>query len=110
MRWTKSLFFCLAFTACLQTENSSSLDADMIGNELYVKILVENCSSCHSEVLLTDEALIDVGWVVPGDPENSKIYYRLAGSSGFLGPKDMPTGGALLDSELEAIRSWIEGL
>jgi mono/diheme cytochrome c family protein len=110
MKWTKPLLFCLILSACLQTENSSSLDADMVGNEEYVKILVNNCGSCHGEVLLTDEALVDIGWVIPGDPENSKIYYRLWDSEGLGGPKNMPPSGSLLPSDVQAIRSWIENL
>lgn len=100
----------MSSSACVQTENSSSQDAFLFGGDTVAGILSQNCAGCHSYHTLTEEALINLGLVVVGDPENSKLYFRLLGSSGSNGPKDMPVGGALSPGELEQIRTWILNL
>jgi hypothetical protein len=103
------LFLFLSLCACMQTENSNSLDASLSAEGVR-GILSQNCKNCHVYSTQTDDELIDAGLIVPGDPENSKLYYRLAGSSGANGPKNMPSGGSLTVGEVEQIRAWIEGL
>lgn len=49
------------------------------------------------------------GLMVKGDPANSQIYYRLIGSTGGPGPKDMPqSGGALSASDIATIHDFIQ--
>lgn len=116
MLWLRLAFICtvLSLTACLQTENSSSLDASMYGNAegtpefLAAKnILSQSCNGCHAYHTQSEAQLKAAGLFTAGDPDNSKLYYRLVGSASALGPKDMPQGGALSSSDLQAIRAWI---
>jgi hypothetical protein len=74
-------------------------------------ILKTNCGACHSFDSSTVALLKDQGLVLPGDPEGSKLYYRLSGSSGSRGPKTMPQGSsALSGDDQNAIKSWIQAL
>ena len=112
-----ALLFVLGTSACIQTENSSTLDAatygDIGGSAAFTasrKIMSQSCANCHSYHTMTETALIAAGLVIAGQPDNSKIYYRLAGSAGTSGPKNMPTGGALSTSEVTTIRTWIQNI
>ena len=106
--------------SCLQTQNSSSQDktsygpASVLGVTAAVtSVLSTNCAACHAAEnfhLQTSGQLIANGYVVAGNPEASKLYYRLTGSTGSLGPKTMPMGSALTSDDLESIRSWIQDL
>jgi len=103
---------------CLQTENTSSLDADqysgVVSEEFAVarKIFKQSCANgCHAYHAMSETQLIAAGVLVPGSPEASQIYYRLDGSSGSLGPKDMPQEGAFLSTEeIESIEEWVNSV
>ena len=103
---------------CLQTQNSSSQDLQLygdlpVGSPDYLEvqaILSRSCVPCHSFQGLTSDQMIATGLVVAAQPENSKLYYRLAGSSGSNGPKDMPTSGALTAADVDKFKVFIEGL
>lgn len=119
MKWIRiSVFVTLVaiLTSCLQTENSSSADIGITGTPEFMAartVLLNNCVNCHQGHdfhLLFEDELVTRGDVVPGDFLNSPIYYRLAGSLGSEGPKDMPEGGTLSDSELQTIQTWIESI
>ena len=43
--------------------------------------------------------------VVPGNPDQSTFYLKLTANPPF--PSRMPTGGALRDCEIAAVRQWI---
>ncbi|MCB0412243.1 MAG: hypothetical protein KDD22_06935 [Bdellovibrionales bacterium] len=104
------IFATLIFqSGCLQTENSSTLDAAAGSGDSY-DILDEKCSACHDFHTKTEVELQNLGLVVAGSAETSPIYYRLVGSSGSGGPKDMPSSGSITSSELEAIKAWINTL
>lgn len=99
-------------TACMQTQNSNSLDKDTFGNAgglfgAAQTIMGTNCTPCHDYGTRSEVQLIASGLIVAGDPENSKLYYRLNGSGGSKGPKNMPQNGSLSDTQIEAIRDWI---
>lgn len=119
MLWQKTatVALILTLTACLQTENSSSLDDDTYGSvggspEFLAarNVLSQSCNGCHAYHTQTEAQLIASGLIVAADPEASKIFYRLVGSTGIEGPKDMPQGGALSSSDVEIIATWIENL
>lgn len=99
---------------CMQTNNSNSRDATIYSGEGSAEfleareVLVTSCSSCHVWATQSEAEMIASGRIVPGDPENSPVYYRLIGSSGGLGPKDMPVGSNLSSSDRNAIKTWIE--
>jgi mono/diheme cytochrome c family protein len=103
------LFTAIIFTSCLQTENSSSLDAETYGSA-WREIVGTHCGSCHVFHTLDDATLVTAGLVTPGDPDNSKLYYRLSGSSGSNGPKNMPTGGSLSAEDIAKIHDYIRAL
>ncbi len=119
MFWQKTALIALilTLTACLQTENSSSLDAAMYGGvggtpefQAARTVMSQSCNGCHAYHTQTEAQLIAAGLIVAADPEASQIYYRLVGSTGIEGPKDMPQGGALSSSDAEVIAAWIENL
>lgn len=95
----------------MQTQNSSVRDETSYGTMGIAAILATNCSSCHPDYhTQTSDQLIANNLVIAGDPENSKLYYRLTGSGGIQGPKNMPMGNSLNASDVEQIRLWIESL
>ena len=110
------LLLSLNFTNCLQTENSSSVDTTITGSPEFLAartVLVNNCINCHighDFHLLYEEDFIERGYVEPGDFLNSPIYYRLEGSLGSEGPKNMPEGGTLSASDIQTIQVWLETL
>ncbi|MGE0527984.1 MAG: hypothetical protein AB7G93_16900 [Bdellovibrionales bacterium] len=109
MRVEIVLSLCL-LVGCIQTENSNSLDASTYGGDAARSVVGTNCSSCHAFHTQSNEELIASGLIVAGDSQNSKLYYRLSGSDGPNGPKNMPTGGALSSTDLQTIKNWIDSL
>jgi hypothetical protein len=108
----------LSSFSCMQTENSSALDATTYAVvppgspefEAARAIFRASCggSACHDYFGGYTEAKFKAdGWVKSGDPDNSKIFCRLAGSTGSCGNKDMPLGGGLSPADLDRIRAWI---
>lgn len=117
MRLLSWIFLCvvsLFASGCLQTENSNSDDATATGTPQFiaaVSVLSSNCIGCHEEFQnKTADELVASGFVIPGDPENSSIYYRMRNSAGSEGPKTMPPSGALSAEDIQAISTWIESI
>ena len=104
--------FCLMgfLGGCMQTENSNSSDAFITDESDPRSILQQNCASCHDYHKRSDENLVASGLVVAGNPEGSQIYFRLIGSQGAQGPKNMPLSGALSPSSVQRIYEWIQDL
>ena len=74
-------------------------------------IFSQSCGgSCHQFHTMSEAQLISTGRVFAGNAENSPIYYRIVGSSGALGPKNMPSGSGLSAGERAQIKYWIDGL
>jgi hypothetical protein len=77
-------------------------------------ILERRCTSCHTYgerdpagwgSALDVSRMIDAGIVVPGDPDNSRLYNRVAVRA------DMPFNGARLSgAEVQVMRAWIANL
>lgn len=110
------ILLTLSLSACLlQTENSNSMDSEMYGDAggsaefLAARTIIsQSCNGCHAYHTLTEAQLKSAGLIVGGDAANSKIFYRLAGSAGTQGPKDMPQSGAALSrDDLDVIEAWI---
>lgn len=116
MRALSLLVLLFGFTGCFQTENSNTLDADTYGNAegtaefLAARaIMTQNCAgTCHAYHTQSEADLKLQGLFVAGSPTTSKLYYRLTGSTGGPGPKDMPQTGPLQSSDVETIRTWIQ--
>lgn len=77
------------------------------------------CTTCHSPtgsyptfnlVGLTESKAINNGWVVKGNPDSSRLYYRLMGSSGSNGPKTMPQGGSISAQDVQIVADWINSI
>lgn len=109
------IFLCMACSVgCLQTENSSSGDGFLPtgGSEAFNaanQVITNRCNTCHhiGWAVLTEDWFINEGYVLPGDPEASPLYYRIQGSLGPLGPKTMPTVGTITAGEREILYNWI---
>lgn len=108
------LFFqnCGKFAAVgpngMDLSSTSGAGAVQIGTQ---QILERSCASCHDYATLTDQQLVASGLIVPGDPENSPIYYRLINSAGARGSKNMPkSGAALTKAEVAVLEDWIRSV
>lgn len=108
--------------SCMQTQNSSSNDEAIYkktsidvstpaGQRLSqaYKVIKNNCVSCHSTMnLTTDSEWINSGYISQGNPTSSILYCRIKGST--CGAEDMPKDSSLSDTDLNAIKVWIENL
>lgn len=104
-------FMSVFSISCVQTQNSSVRDEISYATLGITSILATNCSGCHPDYhTQTSNQLIANGLVVAGNPENSKLYYRLTGSLGSNGPKNMPMGSSLTADDVAQVREWIQGL
>lgn len=104
-------FFSLVCANCVQTQNSNTRDELAFATMGIGSIVAANCASCHADFNnLTSAGWISRNLVIPGDPENSPLYYRLNGSLGSKGPKNMPLGSSLTSADVEFVRDWISGL
>lgn len=75
------------------------------------------CIQCHKAggyspdlVGLTEAKAVEKGWVLKGDPNSSKLYYRLKNSQGSNGPKNMPTSSDVSEAEAQVVFDWINGI
>lgn len=78
-----------------------------------VAVIRQRCLECHGEAkasrldLRSREGVLHGGAhgaaIVPGNPEQSKLYRRVAG----LETPGMPLNGKLTQAEIFAIRNWI---
>lgn len=111
------LFSAAILTGC-QTQNSSANDRNAwsAASTQFLEarsIFTQSCAACHGFLLSWSEAdFKSNGWVTAGDLNNSKVYYKLIGSTG--GPngvtKDMPQGGALTTDQVNAIQAWVQSV
>ncbi len=118
------MFFRLALlslltilTSCQQVENSSAKDAsiygEITGTPAFMAartVLIQKCSNCHLYHDMYEEEIVQAGLVVPGNANASLLYYRLQGSSGTGGPKDMPSNGTIAASQLTTVETWINAI
>ncbi|MEO0336362.1 MAG: DUF1592 domain-containing protein, partial [Pseudomonadota bacterium] len=106
---------------------SSSSDSTVEEVQEFAKasaIIQANCVQCHAPGKSASVApmnfgssaeFIRAGLVVPGDVDRSKLIARLNGyepvkASQGLGPRDMPVGGSLTDSQIEVLKQWVNQL
>lgn len=115
--------FFVSYTGCkLQTENSSSADGDTVaGSKEFLianQIFTSRCKTCH-EYHIATEAELQTATLCPtsakpciiaGQPEQSPLYYRLIGSTGGDGPKNMPFGSSISSDETQFIYDWIKNI
>jgi mono/diheme cytochrome c family protein len=96
--------------------SSAQAAADATGGNLRsasLAILQRSCANCHGagassggfSIVDDVEAMVASNkYIIPGAPEDSAIYKRMAIA------KNMPPSGPLSDSDAETIRRWIAGL
>ncbi len=109
-------------TGCFENENSSSDDAtgltvnpgDSVAFIAAKTVFSGSCggSGCHTEYSSKTEAqFVAEGLVVAGNPDTSKVFCRLQGSTGACGSKNMPRSQPALDAaELQMISDWITAI
>lgn len=77
-------------------------------------VMQTNCFTCHSTWATYTEAQFLAGpnpLVVKNDLANSKMYYRLKGTSVGAGPQNMPLGAnALSPQNILVIENWIKSI
>lgn len=105
----------LTASSCMQTENSNSLDADTFGSGgspefVAAKMVFSNscAGTCHEFHTKTEAELKALNYFTAGDPENSPLYYRINGSTGPRGAKNMPLGGSVSAGDRNLIKIWIQ--
>jgi hypothetical protein len=117
------LFLTMILGACLQVNNSSTLDPTRYGSIVVgdgspggqrfaaaYGVFQSRCFGCHPhgfEPFTTESEFTESGYVVPGDLAGSVLFQRIRGS-GVPGKQDMPKNGTLSTAELSTIRTWIE--
>lgn len=104
------LQLCIVLTGAAQAPQNNSEAAQMEAWQAFEtfhrEILSKRCTTCHSAVhsqmsvkataVETAQYLLRRGYVVAGSLEQSKVYYRLAGTSWFS--SSMPPNGLDRDS------------
>lgn len=80
-------------------------------------VIDAKCLSCHASgssygafANLTESTALSRDLVKKGNPNGSILYYRLVGSAGTGGPKNMPQGGNISAAEVQAVADWIAGI
>ncbi len=73
-------------------------------------IIAQKCASCHSSWGNARATYyVSNGLVAKNSALTSKLYFRLTGSSGGSGPKNMPQSApGLTSAELSTIQKWID--
>lgn len=71
------------------------------------------CGSCHTGIHAgwTGQPrawFVERGLVIEGDALASPLYYRLTGSAGDGGPKNMPASRTLSPEDAQLLRDWID--
>ncbi|KYG60969.1 hypothetical protein AZI86_18825 [Bdellovibrio bacteriovorus] len=84
-----------------------------------VKTIISNkCMTCHGGTYspnlsnFTAASMVSLGQITAGNALSSKLYLRLQGSGGSTigNGKDMPQGGSISASEVQAVADWINSL
>jgi hypothetical protein len=111
------ILILLPLTACIQADNSSSLDEDLYGGAsdgtpaflAARSVFRTSCSSpCHDYGTKTEGQLKAAGLFFPGDADSSPLYNSLSTSTAPTGRKDMPQNGSLSADDTAIIKTWIE--
>jgi mono/diheme cytochrome c family protein len=79
---------------------------------LAAQAVIENsCTSCHSGWSGKASGFyLDTGLVIAGNPLQSKLYYRMKGSAGANGPKNMPTNATITAADVQKVHDWISSM
>ncbi len=105
-----------ASSACLKVNQQMvSRQGNLNLESRAIAVIQNNCISCHSSnsanVSLNHrntQDFISAGLVRPGNPGQSKVFYRLRGSGMETGSEDMPLGRpALSSSDRAIVHRWI---
>ena len=113
------------------TDTDTDADADTGGDTTYsdiAPILESTCRPCHymppatpsggfeltdasSLVGVASNQLTSMSYVTPGDPDNSYLWHKLAGTQASVGGSGvrMPSASGLPQGDLDAIEAWILG-
>jgi mono/diheme cytochrome c family protein len=114
MHFGKTLIFLVALAAA---QRAGAADAAWLWANQVQPLLDVNCVKCHGPIkqksgleLDTPEAVLKGGdegvVIVPGKPEESRLYHYLAADS----DPHMPPKKQLTEAERETIRTWIAAM
>ena len=100
------VLFGLLIVHSVYAQNNVAQDAYLI--------FENNCLRCHGEsgtfketLYIEYNNLIEIGSVIPNNPDGSELYKRLLGQTDN-GPRMPPIGEPLSESQTDIIRQWIE--
>lgn len=88
-------------------------------SNLKSKVIGPKCIICHSatgsaaglDFNVSETELVDQGYIVAGDADNSPFYYRLKGVKLNKSTEDMPLGVMILTAEeLGLVKEWINSI
>ena len=103
----RSFTLASMFAVSCNGEEPQTYAADWVGMQAFFG---DQCAECHSDgaVVFPDAIRADVGdgteqWVVPGDPEASRLWLLLTGD---IQP-GMPLANPLLPETIEHVHTWI---
>lgn len=106
-RWGLTILYAVVLSGCNYYEQYQQPVKGEMSFEGLSATVFQRCLPCHSAenardgLVITDlENMLEVGWVVPGDMENSRVYMAVAEGS-------MPKGSKLSPDEIKLIRDWI---
>ncbi|MEM6531039.1 MAG: hypothetical protein AAF654_00380 [Myxococcota bacterium] len=77
------------------------------------EVLADRCTPCHAHAHWSrqpEEFFLSSNLVEVGNAEASPLYFRVTGSLGPGGPKNMPATGTISLSETELLADWINTL
>ncbi|MAX66957.1 MAG: DUF1592 domain-containing protein [Bacteriovoracaceae bacterium] len=79
------------------------------------QILISKCLNCHGpshaiNLSLSQKELIQKGYVIPGKPIESPLFYRLKNAGAKPDKETMPLNQALEADEINKISVWIKSL
>lgn len=113
-------FTLISFQNCTEFEaNNFSSSTPVLNNSQNFAaaklILQTNCSSCHGanspdgSVVLTNEVdFVRAGWIIPQNPNSSKLITRLKNYPNKNGTQNMPRGSLVLsDTDYQTLFNWV---
>jgi uncharacterized membrane protein len=113
----------VSFFSCGRVENSSSQDKAIYGGVVLgtdqfnaANVILRNkCTFCHTHAswnAYTEADFIAAGLIVPQSIVDSKLYYRIEGTTLGGGPKNMPSAGnpTMTTDEITVVTAWINSI
>ncbi|MEL4455123.1 hypothetical protein [Lutimonas vermicola] len=105
------LFLGSCYNDTFPEEEEGPAPTDVSYSEKIQPLWNTDCTSCHPSIAQPDlssnnsyNSLINGGFVIPGNADDSVLYQSLLGSNGV---SLMPTSGQWPISQIKLVESWI---